>query len=152
MIKRYGATPRRGQQYKLRPGAYAILPRKGQLLLTWQDDPHFELQLPGGGIDPGETPVQALHREVMEETGWRIARPRRLGAFRRFTYMPEYGFHAEKLCIIYLAQPVRPQRAPTETGHTAIWAEPEFAIDALYNQGDAEFVARFTQAAKLRVQ
>lgn len=32
----------------------------------------------------------------MEETGWHIANLRRLGVFRRFTHMPEYGFWAEK--------------------------------------------------------
>src|SRR2546429_1297931 len=28
----------------------------------------------GGHVEPGETPEQALHREVAEETGWRVAR------------------------------------------------------------------------------
>src|SRR2546429_7543057 len=28
----------------------------------------------GGHVEPGETPEQALHREVAEETGWRGAR------------------------------------------------------------------------------
>lgn len=142
MIRRYGTTPQTGQSYHLRPGAYAILPRDGQLLLTWQDAPHFELQLPGGGIDPGESPARALHREVLEETGWRITRLRRIGAFRRFTYMPEYQIHAEKLCHIYLAHPVRMVGAPTEPGHTAVWTSPGVAVERLYNQGDADFVMR----------
>lgn len=67
------------------------------MLLTHQDAPEPEVQLPGGGIDPGESPVQALIREVYEETGWRISRPRRLGAYRRFTYMPEYDLWGEDL-------------------------------------------------------
>lgn len=99
MIRRYGGTPQTGQRYGLRAGVYAILPREGAMLMTWQGDPHHELQLPGGGIDPGESPLRALHREVFEETGWTIARPRRLGAFRRFTWMPEYKRFAEKLCM-----------------------------------------------------
>lgn len=141
MIRRYGEVPQNGQRYKLRPGVYAILPRAGKLLVTYQGDPHFEVQLPGGGIDPGEHPLNALHREVFEETGWRIAAPRKLGAFRRFTYMPEYDLWAEKLCHIYLARPVRPHGPPTEAGHMALWLSVEEAFEELYNDGDADFVA-----------
>lgn len=141
MIKRYGDTPVNGQRYKHRPGAYAILPLDGQLLLTYQGGPHFEVQLPGGGIDPGESPLHALHREVFEETGWRIARPRKLGVFRRFVYMPEYGFHAEKLCHIYIARPVRPHGPPREAGHMPIWLSPQDAIVEVANDGDAAFIA-----------
>jgi 8-oxo-dGTP diphosphatase len=142
MIRRYGAVPLAGQRYKHRAGVYAILPLDGKLLLTYQGDPHFEIQLPGGGIDPGEHPLNALHREVFEETGWRIAQPRKLGTFRRFTFMPEYDMWAEKLCHIYLARPVRPHGPPTEPGHMAIWLEPRDAIMELYNDGDADFVTK----------
>lgn len=141
MIKRYGDTPVNGQRYKTRAGVYAILPRDGKLLLTYQGDPHFEVQLPGGGIDPGESPLQALHREVFEETGWRIAQPRKLGSFRRFVFMPDYDMWAEKLCHIYLAHPVRPHGPPREAGHVALWLDPAEALAELYNDGDADFVA-----------
>ena len=144
MIKRYGNAPKAGERYKLRAGAYAILPNAGQLLLTYQAAPHYEFQLPGGGIDAGESPIQALHREVFEETGWRIAKPRRLGAFRRFVWMPEYGIHAEKLCHIYTAIPVRRHGAPHEEGHTAVWMDVSDAIQELANDGDASFVANLT--------
>ncbi len=141
MIKRFGTPPQAGQRYRTRAGAYAILPRRGQLLLTWQGDPHFEVQLPGGGIDPGESAITALHREVFEETGWRIAKPRRLGAFRRFTYMPEYDMWAEKVCHIFLATPTLRLGEPSEESHAAIWMHPDLAIKTLYNEGDAQFVA-----------
>lgn len=141
MIKRYGAVPVRGQRYKMRPGVYAILPRDGKLLLTYQAAPHDEIQLPGGGIDAGESPLTALHREVFEETGWRIGAPRKLGTFRRFVFMPEYEIWAEKLCHIYLARPVRPHGPPRETGHIAVWMAPADAVGTLYNDGDAAFIA-----------
>jgi len=140
MIRRFGETPRADVTYTPRPGAYAILPRDGRLLLTLQEEPEPEVQLPGGGIDPGESPLRALHREVFEETGWAIAAPRRLGAFRRFVYMPEYDLWAEKLCIIYVARPVRPLGPPTEAGHTSLWADPAFAARHVGNPGDRHFV------------
>ena len=142
MIRRIGQPPIEGRSYTLRAGAYAILPRKGQLLLTCQSDQKPDIQLPGGGIDPGESPLSALHREVIEETGWRISRPIRLGAFRRFTYMPEYDLWAEKLCHIYLAMPARRLSKPIEPDHQVLWLSPEDAVRLLGNDGDRMFVAR----------
>ena len=142
MNRRYGPTPEPGRRYVTRPGAYAILPRDGALLLTFQARPRAELQLPGGGIDPGESAVRALHREVLEETGWTIARPLRLGSFRRHTYMPDYDIHAEKICHIYLALPVMRRAAPSEAGHDAVWADPETALRDLATIGDRAFLER----------
>lgn len=143
MIRRIGQSPVAGKKYTMRPGAYAILPRNGQLLLTCQTCPEPEIQLPGGGIDPGESPLQALHREVFEETGWHIARPRKLGAFRRFTFMPEYDLWAEKVCHIYIAWPVLQRSAPPEPEHEVVWMSPDDAAVSLYNDGDRMFVAQY---------
>ncbi len=149
MIRRWGAAAERGRHYGHRPGVYAILLREGSvrggdLLLTLQeegaDDGGPEVQLPGGGIDPGEHPLAALHREVREETGWSIAGARRLGAYRRFTYMPEYDRWAEKVCHVYLARPVRRLGPPLETGHLALWAPMAAAVGLIPNEGERAFL------------
>lgn len=140
MIRRFGEPAVEGKRYQMRPGVYAILPLGQNLLLTHQAEPTPEFQLPGGGIDPGESPITALHREVREETGWRISSPVKLGAFRRFTYMPEYDLWAEKLCHIYIARPVRALGDPTEAGHIAIWMDTENAALKLAGDGDRHFV------------
>ncbi len=139
MIPVYG-HPQKGRRYRLRPGAYAILPRDGALLLTHQSAPRPEFQLPGGGIDPHESPLPALHREVMEETGWRIAAPRHLGTFRMFTFMPEYDLWAEKICHVFIARPVLRLGPPGEPGHSALWVAPEPAVSLLADEGNRDMV------------
>lgn len=141
MIRRYGEAVKAGQRYRRRPGVYAILRRGGDILTTFQEAPTPEFQLPGGGIDPGEHPLAALHREVMEETGWTIRIRRRLGAFRRFCYMPEYDLWAEKLCTVYLARPVRRLGPPGEAGHAAVWLPVGQALWQLGNPGDRAMLA-----------
>ena len=142
MIRRYGEPVKAGKRYTRRPGVYAVLLQGDHILATHQAEPVPEFQLPGGGIDRGEHPIAALHREVYEETGWKIAVTRHVGAFRRFTYMPEYDLWAEKLCTIYLARPVRRLGPPTETGHEAVWMSAAEALLQLGNAGDRAMLAR----------
>ncbi len=142
MIPRHGESVSRGRRYRRRPGVYAILPREGRLLVTHQSAPEPEFQLPGGGIDRGEQPLAALYREVLEETGWHIAAPRRLGAWRRFAYMPEYDLWAEKICTVYVARPVRPHAEPSEPGHAAVWLPAPAALALLGSAGDRAMLAR----------
>lgn len=141
-MRRFGEPVVPGQRYRRRPGAYGILLRGRDVLLTHQMIPHPEFQLPGGGVDPGESPVQALHREVMEETGWSISNIRRCGLYRRFVYMPEYDQWAEKICLMYLASPVLSKSPPSEKGHEAVWMPADLAVDQLGSDGDAACLAR----------
>ncbi|MBE1286004.1 MAG: NUDIX domain-containing protein [Rhodobacteraceae bacterium] len=145
MIRRFGEPPSKDRTYTRRPGAYALLPLDGKLLLTCQYDPDPDVQLPGGGIDPGESPIPALHREVMEETGWKIACPRHFGTFRRFVYMPEYDLWAEKVCQVFVAQPLIKVGAPAEAGHEALWMGAQDAARSLLNPGDRYFAARLSE-------
>ncbi len=139
-MRRFGRPPEPGRTYITRPGAYVVLLGAGGILLTHQAEPIPEFQLPGGGVDPGEQVIPALHREVLEETGWTMTQPRRLGVFRRFTYMPEYDLWADKVCTVFIARPALCLGPPTEPGHTAVWMHPEAAIEAVENAGDRHFL------------
>jgi 8-oxo-dGTP diphosphatase len=144
MIRRFGEPPEKRVHYRLRPGAYGILLQGRRMLVTYQSAPFDEFQLPGGGIDPGENAIQALHREVREETGWGISQPRRLGAFRRFVHMPEYDQWSEKICHIFVARPVMQYGPPTEPDHTDIWLDIDAAAQMLANHGDRHFLERYS--------
>lgn len=148
MIPRFDEPRIAGVRYTNRPGAYGIILRGRQVLLTLQCKPRLELQLPGGGIDPGETPVRALHREVFEETGWGIQIIRRMGAFQRYTHMPEYDLWARKVCHIYICTPTRVMGEIPEPGHTAHWMDIAKAVEVLGNSGDRQFLGRLLQNFK----
>lgn len=141
-MRRMGERIVPGQRYGHRNGVYAIALVGDGVLLTVQFDPGPEFQLPGGGEEPGEQPLQALHREVMEETGWGIAGPRRIGGYRRFAYMPDYDRWAEKVCTLYLARAVRRRAPPVEPGHMDVIVPLAEAADLVATDGERHHLRR----------
>ena len=140
---RLGTTPDPHRRYRRRPGAYAILPYKGGILTTYQGGLNQEYQLPGGGVDPGESPLPALHREVFEETGWCITQPRMFFRFKVFSFMEDYDLWAEKICTIYVARPVYRKSAPSEPDHHPVILPIDAALSHLASGGDRQAVAQF---------
>ncbi|MGH7157986.1 MAG: NUDIX domain-containing protein [Candidatus Saccharimonadales bacterium] len=67
-----------------RPSAYAIVIKDGALLVSPQFDGY---DLPGGGIDLGETPEEAAVRETKEETGIDVENPMLVAATSSFFRM-----------------------------------------------------------------
>lgn len=53
----------------MRHGACTIIVRGGRVLAITKGHDHGNLNLPGGGVEPGETFAQAAVRELYEETG-----------------------------------------------------------------------------------
>jgi len=63
-------------------GVFAFLRNdSGDVLCARQNYPPFEWTLPGGRVEPKESPLAALHREVLEETRCRIEVRRFIGTY-----------------------------------------------------------------------
>ena len=147
-MRRFGEPVVAGIDYVTRIGAYAVIRDGDDVLITEQAEPEREFQLPGGALDPGEGALRALHRECLEETGWKIKVLRRLGAFQRYAYMPEYDLWARKVCHVYLARPTLCVGAPAEKGHAAYWMPLATAVLLVANDGDRHFLAAVARKLK----
>lgn len=151
-MQRIGSPWIPGRPYRDRLGVYAVvLGRDRRLLCVLQETPaKRELQLPGGGIDPGEHPIPALHRELREETGWIVGQPRRIAAFQSFTWLWDYRYWARKVHLVYLVRAVRQDGPPLEPGHRPVWLTPDAAAAQLDVPGDRAVVARALGARLIR--
>lgn len=137
-MRRYGPSPNPAIRYRDRPGAYAVIfDGAGNALMAKQGD---HILLPGGGIEPGESVLQALHREVYEETGWRVAPIVRLGAFSRHCWLTEERYHSRKIQHVYLCRAVRRLGPPLEPDHTPVWANAATAARILAVDGERVFM------------
>ncbi len=89
--------------------ARAIVTHNNKLLLMerWRPGKHY-FSVPGGGIEPGETPEQAVVRELAEETSC-VVRPVRLLYLVRFEDQTE---HSVFLCDYISGEPHLPADAP----------------------------------------
>jgi len=94
-------------------------------------------------VDAGEHPIPALHREVIEETGWIISARRRLGAYKRFVFMPEYELLAEKICTIYVARPCHRLYDPLEKDHSDHILSIPLALEVMPNDADRDYIRAY---------
>jgi ADP-ribose pyrophosphatase len=101
------------------------------------------LEIPAGGIEPGETPEKAVEREMREETGFQPERVERLGG-----YYSSPGFCTEYLHL-YLASDLVPNPLTAEDtqGIQLVSVTPD-QITALIRSGticDSKSVAGLLQ-------
>jgi len=121
-----------GSEGRKRNSCKAVIVRSDEILLTLnRDDTGDFYLLPGGGQKFGETLVQALCREVLEETGW-IVKPGKLILVRDYIGINhefarwEADVHQTEL--IFSATAVRKKENPVEPDPWQIgieWVKPD---------------------------
>ena len=139
-MRRFGEAINWERKYLTRVGVYGII----KVYKNPNSEDGDEILLPGGGVDQNEHMTHALVRECYEETGWKVLPVRRLGAYQRFVFMPEYNLWAHKVCHIYLCRGIYPISSPTEKKHVALISSVKMAEMLLgKNLGDISFVKDF---------
>jgi len=105
-----------GSKGRKRNSCKAVIVKDGKVLLTLNHDDTGDFYLlPGGGQKFGETLLQAMQREVLEETGW-VVEPGELilardyiGSNHEFARW-EADVHQTEL--MFTAKPVRKEQQP----------------------------------------
>ncbi len=117
-----------GVSYRPRPSAYAIV-RNGTNQIAVARTP-LACFLPGGGIDPGETPEQTIQREGREECGFILQPGVFLGKAIEYCYSDEERECFEKHSTFFAAEIVG-FGPSSEPDHETVWLDPEKAIETL---------------------
>jgi 8-oxo-dGTP diphosphatase len=135
--------PEPGKAYPDRPAAFAIVERDGRIAVVQVTfaSGGGRLDLPGGGIDPGETPAQAAERECGEEAGLRIAVEAPVARADHY-FVSEKGVRHNTRGTFFAARLLA--EAPelhTEADHALEWMPPQEALVRLDRESHAWAVA-----------
>lgn len=86
---------------EFRPAAYAIIIHENKILLVNTRSTN-KVFFPGGAIEPGETPEQALKREVFEEAGIEIQIKELFKVHTSFFYYDPWNKAFHNISAIYI--------------------------------------------------
>lgn len=105
-----------GSRMLLLPGVAAIVRDADDRVLFIRRADNGKWGLPAGAIDPGETPAEAVAREVREETGLEVRPARVAGVFggRDFRVRYENGDEAEYTVIVFDCEVVGGTLSPVD--------------------------------------
>jgi 8-oxo-dGTP diphosphatase len=131
-------TRREGQVYVRRPSAYALVRNPAG---DWAvvRTPHGCF-LPGGGMEPHETPQQTVMREGREECGFILKPSATITRAIQFSYSIQERKFFEKICEFMDAELVNTVM-PLEHDHELLWLTADQALDVLFHESHRWAVA-----------
>jgi len=109
-----------------------VIERDNKILLIRRNDPehaqwHHRWEFPGGKIELNETPVDALRREISEETGLIINSERLLGVYTHHWNTPK-GIQQTFILLYYCDASAGEIYLNDQENDAYIWEKPETII------------------------
>lgn len=144
---RFGA-PEADELYTDRAAVYGLLSNEAgrlavvkitQGLHVWHD-------LPGGGIEAGETPHIALIREFREETGLGIAPARDVLGEAEHLWRKLTGENVRNQARYYAVERTLKDGGKIEDDHDLVWLDPVQAISVMRHEAAGWAIARWLRA------
>ena len=139
------------KKYRLRKASRAIVINNENKIALLFVSKHNYHKLPGGGVESGEDLETALHREILEETGYNIKIKQDIGMI--IEYRDDKDMRQESYC--YLAKVDGEIKEPSFTekekadGFKLIWVTIDNAIAILKNDRPKTESGRFIQVRDL---
>jgi len=140
---KYVGSKEENIEYIKRPGAYAIILNSNNDkvgIVTAKND-YFYL---GGGIEKGETKLDALRRELIEEAGYSIKNIREFEEVGSFVYSADKGYY-EVIANVYLAEFDKKIAEPIEKDHKVLWVKPEEYADKMVHEWQRYIMKKFIE-------
>lgn len=140
-MKRFGRQLK-GVEYTKRTGAYGLVVEDGKIALIKVPQGYF---LPGGGVEEGEIPEQALEREFSEELGWTVQITDRVGQAQQFYYSDFLKKHIVNTGHFFIAHRTGVIDRELEDDHILEWMDVASAAQKLFHSHQAWSVKEYMQ-------
>ena len=116
-------------------GSAVMMPvdKKNRILLVKQyrlPAQQYLWELPAGRLDPGETPLQAAKRELVEETGYRAKKWQKIAEF-----FASPGFLGEKMTVFLATKLTEGEKKPMEDERIEVRWFTERELDKAIEKG-----------------
>jgi 8-oxo-dGTP diphosphatase len=121
----------------------ALIEADGKLLVCQRrrtDSFGLMWEFPGGKLEPGETPAQALARELQEELGVEA----QIGP-EIFRTRHQYSELGEAIDLIFFSATVTPADIRNQAFETMEWRQPQTLHELNFLPADREFVAKLAR-------
>lgn len=143
---KYVGSKEENVEYRKRPGAYAIIVNKDndKIGIVTDGEDYFYL---GGGIENGETKLEALKREMIEEVGYSIKNIREFEEVGSHIFAEDKGY-LEIIASVYIAEFDKKIAEPIEKDHKVLWVTPEEYVSKMFREWQRYIMERFIERRK----